>query len=104
MLLIGTKIQSLGLAYCGLCGYKNCEEKNRYPNSPCAFNTGDLGIAIGSAVSVAADRRIDNRVMYDAGMAARDLNIFPPDIKIIYAIPLSCTSKNPFFDRVWPKK
>ena len=31
--------------------------------------------------------------------AALDLELFPPEVKIIYGIPLSATSKNPFFDR-----
>ncbi len=99
MLLLGTKIKPLGLKKCGLCGFSGCAEKEKYPNIPCSFNTGDLGIAVGSAVSIAMDNRIDNRIMYSAGMAALELNIFDTDIKIIYGIPLSATAKNPFFDR-----
>lgn len=99
LLLIGTRIQSLGLKKCGMCGFQDCNEKDRYPTVPCAFNTGDLGIAIGSAVSIAADNRVDNRIMYTVGQAVLEMDIFPPDIKVIYAIPLSATRKNPFFDR-----
>lgn len=99
VILMGTRILSLGLKKCGLCGFKNCEEKNEYPAVPCAFNTGDLGIALGSAVSVATDNRIDNRIMYTIGQAALELGIFGKDIRIVYGIPLSATSKNPFFDR-----
>ncbi len=99
VLIMGSKIQSLGLKLCGICGYKNCEEKNEHPEVPCAFNTGDLGIAIGSAVSVAMDYRVDNRIMYTIGMAAKELELLGKDFKIIYGIPLSATSKNPFFDR-----
>ncbi|HEY8464668.1 MAG TPA: DUF2148 domain-containing protein [Bacillota bacterium] len=99
LVLIGTKIRPLGLKYCGLCGFANCEEKAQHPNHPCAFNTGDLGIAIGSAVSVAMEARLDNRVMYTVGMAARELKYLGADCRIIYGIPLSCTGKNPFFDR-----
>ncbi len=99
MVLIGTRIDSLGLAYCGLCGFSGCDEKKQYPEHPCVFNTGDLGIAIGSAVSVAMDSRIDNRVMYTVGMAVKELGLMGPDVKIVYGIPLSCTSKNVFFDR-----
>ena len=84
---------------CGLCGFKNCTEKNKKINIPCAFNTTDLGIAVGSAVSVAMDNRIDNRIMYTIGIAVKELNIFNEDVKIIYGIPLSGTSKNPYFDR-----
>jgi uncharacterized ferredoxin-like protein len=99
MVLIGTKIKPLGLTYCGLCGFKNCEEKTQYPNHPCSLNTGDLGIAIGSAVSIAMNERVDNRIMYSVGMAVRELELLGKEVKIIYAIPLSGSSKNPFFDR-----
>ncbi len=99
MVLLGTKIQTMGLAYCSLCGFSGCAEKKKYPDHPCAFNTGDLGIAVGSAVSIAMDERIDNRVMYTVGMAVKELGLMGDDVKIIYGIPLSCTSKNVFFDR-----
>jgi len=59
----------------------------------------DLGIAVGSAVSVAADHRIDNRVMYSAGKGALRLGIFPEDIKIIWGIPLSAGAKSIYYDR-----
>jgi uncharacterized ferredoxin-like protein len=101
--LIGTSIKPAGLTACGLCGHGNCAGKAKFEDTPCAFNTGDLGIAVGSAVSVAMDSRVDNRVMYSAGMAARRLKLLGEDIRIIYVIPLSCTGKNPFFDRKWPK-
>ncbi len=99
VVLIGTKIQPLGLKICGLCGMKNCENKSKHPQAPCAFNTSDLGIAIGSAVSIAMDNRIDNRIMYTVGMAAKKLNIFSEDIHIIIGIALSVSGKNIFFDR-----
>jgi uncharacterized ferredoxin-like protein len=99
MVLIGTKIKSMGLKKCGHCGFKNCEEKDKNPEVPCTFNTGDLGIAIGSAVSIAMDHRIDNRIMYSVGHAVVDLGLMGKEVKIVYGIPLSATSKNPFFDR-----
>ncbi len=99
LVLLGTKIRPLGLKNCGLCGFNNCEEKNEFPNHPCAFNTGDLGIAIGSAVSVAMDARTDNRIMFSVGKAVRALNLLGDEAKIIYGIPLSATGKSPFFDR-----
>ncbi|RLE03821.1 MAG: ferredoxin [Candidatus Aminicenantes bacterium] len=99
MVLIGTKINPMNLSPCGMCGFKNCDEKNQYPDHPCAFNTGDLGIAIGSAVSVAMEHRVDNRVMYTVGQAALEMGILGPEVKIIYGIPLSASGKNPFFDR-----
>jgi uncharacterized ferredoxin-like protein len=103
MVLIGTKIKSIGIRFCGLCGHKNCAEKNEYPEQPCMFNTDDLGIAVGSALSVAMDARVDNRLMYSVGMAVRELKMLGEDAAIVFGIPLSCTGKNPFFDRKWPK-
>lgn len=103
LVLLGTKIDPMRLEPCGLCGFANCEEKLLHPGHPCAFNTGDLGIAIGSAVSVAMDSRIDNRVMFSIGMAVRELALLGEDVKIIYGIPLSIAGKNAFFDRK-PKK
>ena len=97
LLLLGTKINPMNLKPCSFCGFSSCAEKPK--EHPCAFNTGDLGIAIGSAVSVAMDNRVDNRVMYTIGIAARKLGIFPEDVRIIYGIPLSVSEKNPFFDR-----
>lgn len=99
LVLIGTKINPLGIKFCGLCGFENCDEKNKYPNHPCSFNTVDLGIAIGSAVSVAMDSRVDNRVMYSVGKTVKELRLLGSEVKIIYGIPLSSTGKNPFFDR-----
>ena len=99
MILIGTKYASLGVQSCDLCGFPNCEEKDKHPDFPCVFNTGDLGIAIGSAVSVATDARVDNRIMFSVGRAVREMKILGNDVKIVYGIPLSVSSKNPFFDR-----
>ncbi len=99
VVLMGTRIESRGLKRCGMCGFGNCETKDQHPEVPCVFNTGDLGIAIGSAVSLAADRRVDNRIMYTVGQAVLEMMLFPPEVKIVYGIPLSATSKNPFFDR-----
>jgi len=69
LVLLGSRKDPLGLPGCGFCGFSDCETMLK-AGGCCSFNTGDLGIAIGSAVSVAADLRIDNRVMYSAGKAA----------------------------------
>lgn len=95
IILLGYRPMPIGLN-CAHCGYPQCSE--RPEGVPCAFNQVDLGIAIGSAVSLAADLRIDSRVMYSAGMAAMRCNLLP-DCKGILAISLSVSSKNPFFDR-----
>ena len=65
----------------------------------CAFDDIDLGIAIGSAVSIAANDRVDNRVMLSAGVAAQNLKILGDKTLKILAIPLSATGKSPYFDR-----
>lgn len=101
VVLLGTMIKPLGLKKCGMCGFTNCEKKAKHQRIPCVFNAGDLGIAIGSAVSVAMHYCVDNRIMYTAGQAAMDLGFMGAEVKIAYAIPLSVTSKNPFFDRPW---
>ena len=99
LFLIGTKISTLGVSPCGNCGFKNCAEKEKHPDVPCCFNISDLGIAIGSAVSVAADCRVDSRVMYTVGVAAKEMGILGDEVKVVYGIPLSVSSKSPFFDR-----
>jgi uncharacterized ferredoxin-like protein len=50
-------------------------------------------------VAVAADNRVDNRIMYTAGFAAVKLKLLGEEVKIAYGIPLSATGKNIFFDR-----
>lgn len=98
LLLIGTKIKVLGLN-CGLCGFDTCAEKNEYKNVPCAYNLNDLGIAMGSAVSRAADMRLDNRVMYSVGTAAREMKLLGEDVAVVFGLPLAATSKSPYYDR-----
>jgi len=57
----------------------------------------DLGIAIGSAVKVASDLNVDNRVMRSVGEAAKKIGLLKADE--IQGIPLSVKGKNIFFDR-----
>lgn len=97
VLVIGTKKKSLGLD-CGFCGFARCalcEEKG----AVCAYNSSDLGIAIGSAVSKASILNLDNRVMYTAGYAAIRAGFTGEDVKIAFGIPVSVSGKNIFFDR-----
>ena len=95
VLLIGTHKLPQGLN-CGHCGYATCA--NRPAGVPCALNSVDVGIAIGSACATAADHRVDTRVMFSAGLAAQRLDILK-GCKQVFAIPVSASSKNPFFDR-----
>lgn len=97
--IIGLEDSPLGLGTCGYCGFENCGECFK-ANSHCTLKVTDLGIAVGSAVSVAMDNRIDNRVLYSVGKASVKMNIFNNDrVKIAYAIPLATSGKNIFFDR-----
>lgn len=98
VVLIGVRNNPLGLPDCGYCGFSNCGEMKK-SGTNCTFNVTDLGISVGSAVSIAADHRIDNRVMYTAGKAAVSLNFLGDQVNVCYGIPLSTTAKNLFFDR-----
>lgn len=95
VVLIGTREQAQGLN-CGHCGFSTCAA--RPAGVPCAINSIDVGIAIGSACATAADMRVDTRVMFSAGLAAQHLD-WLKGCKEVFAIPVSASSKNPFFDR-----
>lgn len=95
IMIAGTRQQVQGLN-CAHCGFPTCVEK---PEAvPCAINSVDLGIAVSSACATASDLRLDTRVMFSAGMAAQRLGMLG-DCKCVMAIPVSASSKNPFFDR-----
>ena len=95
LIIIGTRECAQGLN-CGHCGYATCYARAK--GVPCAINSVDVGIAIGSACAMAADLRVDTRVMFSAGLAAQELG-WLPKCKQVFAIPVSASSKNPFFDR-----
>jgi uncharacterized ferredoxin-like protein len=97
--LLGTRLEPIGLDfYCNMCQHGSCQQ-TRETGRVCVFNSHDLGLAVGSAVSVAARHHIDCRIMYTVGIAARDLLLLGKDIRIVMGIPLSVTGKNIFFDR-----
>lgn len=99
VLLLGQRVKVMGPKPCGYCGYKDCAD-NMKNNGLCAISIGDLGIAIGSAVSVAAAHHVDNRIMFTVGRAALNLKLFgDEEVSIAYGIPLSVSGKSPFFDR-----
>ncbi len=98
IVVIGTKLQVQNLN-CGYCGFDTCTAKNEFPSVPCAINSTDVGIAVGSACAVAADKRVDSRVMFSVGRVVQELG-WMPGCSNIYGIPISSTSKNPFFDRI----
>ncbi len=94
---------------CGACGYGTCRgleaagprQGEDFAGPTCVFQAIDIGVALGSAVKLAAEMGIDNRIMYTAGAAAKALGLLDSDV--IMAIPLSATGKNPFFDRGWKR-
>jgi len=98
VVLVGVKYEPRGLnERCGLCGFDNCAACAA-TGATCVFTPLDLGIALGSAVAMAADCRIDNRIMFTIGKAAAALGLLG-DHKLIMGIPLSVSGKSPFFDR-----
>lgn len=96
--LLGQKVQPLGVKPCGYCGYADCGECGKN-SGMCAISVGDLGIALGSAAGVAALHHADNRIMFTIGKAALNLGFMGDSVKVAYGIPLSISGKNPFFDR-----
>lgn len=96
--ILGTRLHRFHLPDCDLCGHEGCEA-NEEAGSRCALTVEYLGIALGSAVSVAADHRVDCRIMYTIGRAAVRLQLLGEDVKIAHGIPLSVKGKNIFFDR-----
>ena len=95
VLLIGTRRQEQALN-CRHCGFDTCSDKPQAV--PCAINSVDVGIAIGSACAKAADLRLDTRVMFSVGYAAQALD-WLKGCRMVFAVPVSASSKNPFFDR-----
>ncbi len=108
--IIGAKGRLVAGVNCGACGYATCGELARegkkrkkrttdFSGPNCSVRMTDLGIALGSAVKTAQIHNVDNRIMYSAGTAALDLGLLGKDCTVAYAIPLSATGKNIFFDR-----
>lgn len=97
VVVVGVRANPAGLD-CDFCGHKTCAGLTK-SGGVCAYNSIDLGIAVGSAVSLAADFRVDSRVMYSIGKACLELGHFDRSVRSALGIPLSSTGKNPFFDR-----
>ena len=99
IVLIGSSYNQRGLGEgCRYCNFENCEECAE-KNGVCVYDQIDLGIALGSAVGIAADSRIDSRVMFSVGKAALSLGLFDESVKIAMGIPLCALGKSPYFDR-----
>ena len=89
---------------CGACGYEGCERLTKvrkqtkdFSGPVCIFQAMDLGIALGSAVKLASELNVDNRMMYTIGATAKELRLLDSDL--IIGIPISVTGKSPYFDR-----
>ena len=95
--LVGVRVDPRGLD-CSLCGAENCAAAVKN-GIPCALAVTDLGIAVGSAAAAAMDLRIDNRILFTAGMTALKLRLFSDKVRVCYGIGLSTSGKNVFFDR-----
>lgn len=99
LVLLGAREGQRGLnAGCRHCHFEDCADCAE-KGGVCVYDPMDLGIAIGSAVSVAADCRVDNRVLFSAGRAAMSLNLLGEDVHMVMAVALAAAGKSPFFDR-----
>jgi uncharacterized ferredoxin-like protein len=87
---------------CRIADFKLKQPKELGVDLNLAMSLVNLGIAVGSAVKTASIHNVDNRVMYTVGIAAKKLGLLDADV--ILGIPLSATSKNIYFDRVWPPR
>lgn len=95
VVLIGAQKMHRGFPHCGYCNFHDCAGCKE-AGANCGFAYVDLGIAVSSAVSVAALDKVDCRIMYTAGKAA-ELEHVPNGLWL--GIPLSVSGKNIFFDR-----
>ena len=98
VVLVGAKYETRMLgARCRLCRFEDCNSC-KDNNAVCVFTPLDLGIAIGSAVAMASDMRLDNRIMFTIGKAAAALGLLG-EYSLIMGIPLAVSGKSPFYDR-----
>jgi uncharacterized ferredoxin-like protein len=107
VVLIGLKDAAVCDLDCGACGADVCIETNTHDGEfrgpSCAIRLLDLGIALGSAVKTAGILNVDNRIMYRAGVVARQLGLIEADV--VMGVPLSASGKSIYFDRpVKPSK
>ncbi|MCL2331940.1 MAG: DUF2148 domain-containing protein [Actinomycetia bacterium] len=98
VVLVGAKYLTRGLGErCQLCGFESCAAC-QLAEATCIYAPMDLGIALGSAVALATDLRVDNRIMFTIGKAAAALRLLG-EHTLVMGIPLSVSGKSPFFDR-----
>ena len=98
VVLIGARYGQRGLGTgCSRCGFDGCAACAQ-AGAVCVYDPMDLGIALGAAAAVAAERHIDNRIMFSCGRAANALGLLE-GAPLVMGIPLSVSGKSPFFDR-----
>ena len=101
VVLIGIKDALVADLNCGACGEEACllinTHEGEFKGPQCALRVLDMGIALGSAVKTAGMLNVDNRIMYRAGVVARELALIDADF--VMGIPLSVSGKNIYFDR-----
>ncbi|MCJ7825334.1 MAG: DUF2148 domain-containing protein [Anaerolineales bacterium] len=101
LVLIGMKDADVADLNCAACGSEACLVINtvegEFQGPQCALRILDMGIALGSAVKTAGMMNVDNRIMYRAGVAARQTGMIDADF--VMGIPLSVSGKSIFFDR-----
>lgn len=101
LVLIGIKDANVADLNCAACGEETCVVINtvegEFQGPQCALRMLDMGIALGSAVKTAGMMNVDNRIMYRAGVAARQAGLIDADF--VMGIPLSVSGKSIFFDR-----
>lgn len=101
VVLVGLKDADTVDLNCGACGAEACIVPNTFagefkgPN--CALRLLDMGIALGSAAKMASLLNVDSRIMYRAGVVARQLRLIDADF--VMGIPISATGKSIYFDR-----
>ena len=98
VVLVGTNSKKPRGLNCKLCGVEDCAAAAS-GGIACAIAVNDLGIAVGSAAASAMDNRVDNRILFSAGIAALHLNLFSDKVGMCFGIPLAITGKSVFFDR-----
>jgi len=103
LVVIGSIYSQRGVKFCRYCGFDGCADCAK-KDGVCVYDTVDLGIALGSAVAIAADFHADNRIFYTAGKAVLSLGLLGKDAKIAFGIPISAWGKSPYFDKRLPKK
>ena len=87
---------------CGFCNYENCAAC-KDAGATCVYDGVDVGIALGSAAAMAADCRVDSRILFSAGRAAISKGLLGENVRQAYGLPIAISGKSPFFDRK-PKK